>query len=287
MQKITNFDDNDYQRYALIKPPSDYKGDNEKYTRIIIDSKNRDINLFPNPNSYELNFDDEFIDLISAQLIYMNMPFTNYLINKYFNTLNITYNNINYTVILTNGNYADDKFLLHVQAQLDSVIGSGLITISYITATDSYSFTANSASFSFNFIGHVNNLAMLLGFNNNKNYTASGSGPYVLTAPYRRNFNYNNYIIMDIEQFDILKSPDKDLNKSFAIIPQNYINLNLYDNANYIKKFSPPIPRLTKLYVKIYDRFGNPYDFQNQDHHFELLLSSYKQKRKYTNIFAN
>ena len=91
---------------------------------------------------------------------------------------------------------------------------------------------------------------------------------------------------MSIEQFDLLKSIDRDLNKSFAMIPKMYQNLSIADSAKYKKNFSPPIPKLAKLRIKFFDRFGNPYDFQNVDHRFELLITSAKQRRKYGNIFS-
>lgn len=280
---IINYDENEYNKYALIKPP-EFKEDDQKFTRVIVDSRSRDVNLFPLPNNYEIVLEDDINDLISAELVYMDMPFTNYLINNFFNKINIIINNIIYTVILTNGDYDDNAFLTEFQTQLDTVIGSGLITISYITKTDSYSFTSNNP-FLFKFTNYTNTLAMLLGFNKNLDYVASGTGPYTLNSPFKRNFNYNNYIIMEIKQFNVLKSTDTFLDDSFAIISQKFADKNICDQK-YVKYFSPPIPRLIKICIKLCDKFGNPYDFQNQDHHFEILFTSCKQKRKYKNIFT-
>ena len=133
-----------------------------------------------------------------------------------------------------------------------------------------------------------NTLAYLLGFRENKDYTSVsiGGGQYELEAEFKCNFDYNNFVIMDIDQFDILKSIDSELNRTFAIIPKVYNIQNVIDSPQYIKRFSPPIGKLNKIRIRIYDRFGNDYDFQNQDHRFELLLTSFKQQRKYGNIFA-
>ena len=49
----------------------------------------------------------------------------------------------------------------------------------------------------------------------------------------------------------------------------------------------PVRSRLSKLRIKIMDRYGNPYALNNLDHHFELIFESFKQKRKYQNIFFN
>lgn len=284
-QSITNFEDQDYAKYSVIKPPTEYFNDNKKITRVVVDSRVRNASLFPYPNDYEVTFEDDITDVVSAQLIYVDIPFTSYLINKYFNKFIVSINSVDHTITIDTGDYTDATFLTELQAQLDSVLGSGIVTVTYNTKTDTYTFTS-AAPFTLKFNGQTNTLAMLLGFSRYKDYTATGSGPYVVQGEFRRNFNFNNYIIMDIDQFDLLKSVDRDLNKSFAMIPRNYDALNLSDNPSYIKYFSPAIPKMTKLRVHFYDRFGNPYDFQNADHRFEIELTSFKQRRKYASIFA-
>ena len=282
---LTNYEDNDYARYSVIKPPAEFFGDNQKITRLVIDSRVRDVSLFPNPNDYEVPFEDDINDVISAQLVYIDVPFVNYLINKYFNQLLVSIGGTDYTVTLMTGDYTDATLLTELQNQLDVSLGSGTITVVYVARTDSYSFSSVNP-FTFKFVGQQNTLAMLLGFDRSKNYNSSGSGPYTLASSFRRNLNYNNYIIMDMDQFDVLKSIDRDLNRSFAMIPRIYDNLNLSDKPKYVKYFSPTIPRLNKLRVRFYDRYGNPYDFQNQDHRFEIEVKSFKQKRKYGSIFS-
>ena len=284
-QNITNISDDDYNKYGVIKPPQEFFKDNLKYTRIVIDSRVRDPILYPLQNDYYINFEDDITDVISAQLVYIDIPFSKYLINQYFNSLNITYNGNTYNVVLPTGDYTDASFLTAMQGALNTTIGTGAITITYNALLDNYTFTSTN-NFGFNFQSQKNSLGMLLGFNINKNYVATSGANYVLNSEFRRNFKYNNYIIFDIDQFDLLKSADSSLNKSYATIPDNYDSLNISDNPQYIKIFSPPIPRLLKLHLQFSDRFGNPYDFQNQDHRFEILLTSFKQKRKYGNIFS-
>lgn len=293
MQKyeITNVDDNDYLKYGVIKPPEEFVKDNNKFTRIVVDSRVRDSSLFPFPNDYYVSFDDDISDVISAQLIYVDIPFTNYLVNKYYNSINVTYrgddiNNITKTIIVDTGNYTSTTLVIALQNALNVSFGDGEIVVSYNDILDNYIFSSLHY-FSFNFDGQINSLAMLLGFNKDINYIAINSSSWILTSEFKKNFSYNNYIILDIEQFDLLKSIDSNLNKSFAMIPINYDALNISDHPQYIKIFSPPIPRMTRLHVQLYDRFGNPYDFQNQDHRFEILLTSFKQRRKYGNIFTH
>lgn len=281
---ISQFNEEDYNKYSIIKPPSDWHGDHEKYTRVIVDSRVRNDN-FPNPNNYEIPFDDDINDVISAQLIYMDLPFSSYLINQYYNKLVFTVSAVDYTITIPTGDYDYSSLKAKINEQLIAA-GLSAITIDVNPLLSSY-FFSSSAPFTLKFQNQTNTIALLLGFKNGTNYVSTGTGPYTIVAPYKYNFNFNNYIIMDIEQFDLLKSSDSILNKSFAVIPKNYDILGLSDNPKYIKRFSPPIAKLNKLRIRFYDRFGNDYDFQNMDHRFEILITSHKQRRRYGNIFAN
>lgn len=283
---IQDITDDEYNKYSVIKPPDEFFGDYEKYTRVVIDSRIRDQNLYPNANNYEIPFDDDINDVITAELIYIDIPFTVYLINQYFNKLFINYNGSDYIITIDTGDYDYSTLQVQIQNKLDTILGTNAIIIAYNPKLDSYTFTSTHP-FTFNFQNQINTIGTIIGFKINKNYIASGTGPYTLNSEFRRNFEYNNYIIMDIDQFDLLKSIDRDLNKTFAVIPKNYDVLSLSDNPKYIKKFSPPIGRMTKIRIHLYDRFGNEYDCQNKDHRFELLLKSHKQRRKYGNIFSN
>lgn len=284
---IKNITDEEYDKYSVIKPPPEYVGDVEKYTRVIIDSRVRNTNLFPNPNDYEVPFEDDINDVITAELLYIDIKFTAYTINQYFNKLVINYGGTDHNIILDTGDYDNTTLKAEIQSKMDTALGSGVVTISDLTKRGGYTFTSASV-FTLKFAQQTNTIGLLLGFRDTKDYLASGTGPYTVDSEFRKNFEYNNYIIMDIEQFDLLKSIDKNLNKTFAIISNNNVNIaNFSDSTNYIKKFSPPIPRLNKLRIRLYDRFGNNYDCQNMDHRFELSIKSHRQHRRYGNIFAN
>lgn len=267
-------------KHAIIKPPEMPFVDT-RYTRLVIDSMNRDTNTYPNPNDYYFVFDDDVNDVVSAKLVSIDIPFSTYTINMHFNTLWVSVNNgAETSVALTQGLYEKAALASMMQTQLVSAFPSASFTVTYDTLLDKFQFSANT-SFSFNFKGKQNSLDPLLGFAK-KLYTSSGN---TLTAPFRCNLNYNNYIIMCIDQFDNNKSNAKPLNKSFAVFSKDY-NLSVGDEPNIMKKFSPPMARLAKLHLTFFDRFGNLYDFQNMDHRIEILLQSYKQRGKYNNIFG-
>lgn len=288
MNNITTITDADYRKYSIIKPPErkdiDLKN-SVKTERLVIDSKFRDKTLFPNPNNYEIKFEDDINDVIKAKLIYFDGPMSNYLINQYFNSFVINTASTDYTITLNSGNYTESQLIAQIQTKLDAAIGTGIINSTYNANSDHFIFTSSQV-FTLKFIGVEHSIHMILGFEL-KNYTSVNvSGTQTIEAVYRKNFNYNNYIIMNIDNFDLLKSINRDLNKSFAIICKQYQTLAVTDLPRYIKYFNPPIPRLVKLKVSFFDSYGNPYDFQGMDHRFELELDVFKQRRYYQDIFT-
>lgn len=281
--------DDEYIQNAIIPPPQELAATEpkHKYTRIVIDSKDRDITLFPDPNKYEIRFDDDIDDVVSAQLLSIDIPLSSYMINKFFCEFDVTISGNMSTVVLDEGDYTATSLATMVQSKLNAI--SNNFEVTYDEIKDNYIFKSQ-VPFSISFVNQTNSLHQLFGFKKDTyTSTATGTVPYtnVVKSLYRRNFKFNNYIIMNIEQFDINKSNSNLIQKSFAIIIDNYSNVNLGDEPKIIKTFSPPVPRLAKIRISFKDRYGNPYDFQNMDHRLELLFTSYKQKRKYQNIFFN
>lgn len=289
---ILEYTDKEYYHNAVIKPNFDdtFLENNTKYTRMIIDSKDRDQTLFPDPNKYEIVFDDDINDVISAQLLnlYVDMSST-YLVNKYFNTLRFTVSSTNYNCVLNIGNYTESTLATEIETRMNALIAANFKVI-YSTTLDKYIICSKLAfSMDFNF---DNSLASMLGFikktyNSVSDASYDPTYPNVIVAPYRKNFDFNNYYVMYIEQFDLNKNANKNLNKSFAIIGNNYEIMNISDDPKIIKYFNPPINKLNKLRVSFYDRYGNPADFQNTDHRYEIMFKSFKQGRKYGHILKD
>lgn len=277
-----------FYKNALIPPPEE-KSEVIKYTRIAIDSKDRDKSLFPNANKYEIRLSNEIIDVISAKLINADIPLSMYLINQYFDTLYVQFGSTRYAVKLDHGDYTEAQLATALTDSINTTIGAAYVNVSYNARKDNFTF-ASSQPFSLVFDEGLGNLAVLLGFNK-KTYasTTGGSSPYtnVINGEFRKNFNYNNYIIMYIDHFDAYQSPSNDVDRCFAIIPAVYERLSISDKNDLLKIFSPPVPRMTKLIISFFDRYGNPYDFNNIDHRFELLIKSHKQPRKYNQIFSD
>lgn len=288
---ITNITEKDFYNNSVIEPPKEFMfyENNKKYTRIVVDSKDRNKSLFPNPNQYEVVLDDDINDVVSAQLVSADVPFTSYLINDIFNQLNVTIDGTTSIVTLTTGDYSPTELASHLQTKLNT-LSSNNFTVSYDVAKDNFRFRSKNP-FILDF-SNKNSLSMLLGFDNNTSYSSSISSELdafvnVVQSPFRKNFHYNKYIYLVIDQFDLNKGNAKPINKSFAALTEQYTALSINDKPKIVKYFSPTIPRLNKIKISFYDRFGNKYDFQNQDHRLEFMFTSFKQKSKYQNIFGS
>lgn len=280
----------DYVHAAIIPPPetNDHEKD-VKYTRIVIDSKDRETHLFPDPNNYEVRFDDDIDDVLSVQLLSIDVPMSTYMINKHFDKLTVITpdNNTTQQISLDHGDYTASS----LATMLSNVLDSNTYQVEYNPIKDNFVFKSRT-NFSITF-PEKNSIHQILGFHK-KQYDSlvdatipDGEYKYYIKSEFRKNFKYNNYLVLNIDQFDVNKSNSNTLHKTFAVIVDNYCNLNLADTPKIIKNFTPPIPRLSKIKISFDDRFGNPYDFQNMDHRIELLFTSHKQKRKYQNIFIN
>jgi hypothetical protein len=287
------------EKNAIIRPPSTAVLDpNDRAVhQIFVDSRYRDKSLFPRPDCYEISLHDDVSDVISASLMYASVPFTAYLISEHNrNIIVLDPSGAEHRVQLDVGDFSDDDLLSHIQARMDaSSLGAGFATVAYNKTRDNYTFASSAGAFALRFASGRGTAHELLGFDEGDYPSNSDAPPFSVTSPFRRNREHHlDYIMLAIDEFRLLKSgADARVEKCFALIPRNATGRDGESSFNtgserisYTKYFSPTIPRLTKLRVNFYDKYGNPYDFQNVDHHFEIQLTCYKQQRKYQSIFT-
>lgn len=291
MDKIIFNDTNTYFNKALIKPPTDPNQDfslfeKSKYTRTFIDSFTRNKTLYPKPNNYEIELIEDINDVISAELGSVRMPKTNYIINSNFNTLHFNLNGTDYISTIPTGSYTESTLASAIQTTLNATVGSAAFTVTFMPGPNTIKFETPLIlpfvlSMTVDKSPINNNLAPLLGFNYDT-YSSTVIGSYnTITSPFPVNINYNDYIVMYISQFDSIKSSYSVFDRSFAIISNDsYTSNNIADTPKIMKVFNPPLARLLKIKVKFLDKYGNFYDFNNQDHRFELFFKSYKQRLK-------
>ena len=270
----------DYEGNALIKPPfeqlKNIRDTTRKTTRIVIDSRDRDMALYPNPASYCIDLQDDIEEVTSAELCVAKINLCAYNISSINNT--IVLNSTTYTV--TPGDYNATT----LQTALNDLLGNDGYYVAYNAIFDKYTI---SSSFAFT-LQSTTTMSKVLGYVTLRAYPAvfnSGTNTYTLTSPYRLNFKENEYIVLNIDQLTLNNSINPILHKSFAIIHKNFLDTNYNQIVQKtIKYLNPPIARAHKLKICFRDYYGNLYDFQNQDHVLEIVFESHKHLSRYGGI---
>ena len=278
-----------YEENAIIIPPKINTKDIpiRKY-KYIIDSRDRNKNLYPDPAKYVIKLDEGLTDVVSAELILTDFKFNNYNVNTHNNVLHT--DSQDYTIPL--GTYDG----VSIASTLTSLIPQMTVTFNDISSKLTFLSSINM-EFRFkndeqgrydldNFVNEYPNKSVgkLLGFSID-NYILTANTP--LEAPYMIDLETETYIIMYMQQAKMYQSKNNKAHNAFAIINKMENNSNglvMYNN-NVMKSFNPAIANLSNLVFKFCDYKGNLYDFQNREHRFEIVFTCFKQTRCYNEIF--
>jgi hypothetical protein len=267
----------DMLKRAVI-PPEDAADEGPmKQTRIVIDSRDRDTVLYPNPNQYVVVLPDDIPLVTDVALQSAWFPFSapqiNATNNKFaFRMLPGGAWNI---VTIPPGDYDSQDGNTVFQTELNRLVPGGGFEVTVNPVTDTYVFQHDTNNFEFDFSNANFTAKKPLGFGS-RVYTSQNR---MLMAPFRRDLNeYNRYVILDLDAIDPLVSANEAINRSFAVLYKHKIQAGLDHSST--KHFSIPIAKLSKFNVSIIDRNGNPYDSQNQDHVIELLVTHHPSTRK-------
>jgi hypothetical protein len=274
--KILDASTFDFSQSALIKPPFQQPTNKEvasRSTRVVIDSRDRDEVAYPYPHTYVVQIESEIEEVISADIIAIDVPLSRYFIHEHNNSLTC-----NGTVVtLDVGNFNNTTLGTNFANAL-SIATSSTFTIVYDDIKDKYTIS-NASEFTLCF--DVTN-AKIFGYSHTIAYQSTSGN---LTSPYRIDLSGDKFIICNIEMMNINNSANRFVNQSTVVVNRGDVYNNTKNLTIPIKKvFNPPIARLTKLKVKFVDFFGNNYDFQNQDHRIELMFDSRRQLSRYTNF---
>lgn len=299
-KSVINYKEFNFTDSAVIKPVANQEqNENRKFTRVVVDSRDRNLKHFPNAAHYEIPLPDEIEDVVAAEVQIVHMPLAAYMVDANNNTLVVsTSASLNpVTVVMPVGDYTPSTFAATLQ---DAATDAGLtLTIAYEIEKDYFKFEM-SQPFSFlfkgpdiNFSSSTNDgqstttyrkgcIARLAGFGP-KSYSSAlnSSGKHQLYSEFRKNFTDNRYVVMHIEQISLNHSINPTLHKSFALIPPKASDLNMCQPFQLRKSLSPPIAKLARLKLTFRNYYGELYDFQNQDHRFDIIFESFQNPRRY------
>ncbi len=304
--KILNHENFDFENSSIIRPDTSRDLDRERsvqkrVTIFTVDSRMREKEHYPTPAKYVIPIEDTIPDVLTAEIVSAHIPFKTYLVNKNNASFEVKSDdpvvNIPVTKItLEFGDYTAAELAQEVKRAFNKTMIEASISmdfkVEYNGHQDKFVFYS-SVPLTFLFERQTlkqkpYNSGKMLGFEM-KSYVFEKDGspkhtsmPYVLKAPYRKNFSEQSYLLLKIGGFHIEKSEDKALFRTFALIPENKGDLNIVaHNHAIVKTFNPPLATLSRLQITFVDQNGELADFQNHDHYFTLKLESYKHTRKY------
>lgn len=277
-----------YYDNAVIKTPREYDFRN---VRLVLDSRERNMILFPNPNKYEVNLVDAIPNVGRIRLVSSTFPFSAYLINGNNNIVYFRIGNVQYTATVEIGDYSGGDDLATAISLAMGTVSDNLFVVKYLPRTDNFRikcevaftlmFKGNAYTHSFNqntdYAYKQGSVGPVIGFGIKDYPSALVQGFHVVQSEFRKNFNLDNGLIVNIEMCNLNKSTAMAIDESFAIISkagQNLGQTQLYDGYQIEKRFTPSLKRISKLKLSITDYFGNPYDFQNQNHRMEFVFRS-------------
>ena len=118
---LTNEQDTYFKDHALIKPPEISASDIPKrYHRYVIDSRDRNLHHYINPNKYTIKLSEDVHDVQSVELISFDVPFTEYLINDNNNTFHYSIDGVVKTIKISTGDYSSrDDFIQQLNTSSD------------------------------------------------------------------------------------------------------------------------------------------------------------------------
>jgi hypothetical protein len=273
---------------ALIPEPSAYKKP-KRVIRLVVDSRERNATLFPSPNSYEVNVLEDVQNVEMLSLLTADFPFDPYTIGMYNNALYVAYAGQVFTVSVEIGNYEPVELANAMQNAVNAAVGAPDFVVAYSALKDNFVFRCKNA-FGLVFRGNTftssynnapdtaycgNSIGKRIGFGIHNYLSAvQNTGDAfgnVISSEFKKDFVTQEYAILNIDAFELNKSTASSLQNSFAVVTKRCEN-PFYGLEHANKTFKPNLGKLSKLRVKVTDFHGNPFDFQNKDHRFELLL---------------
>lgn len=250
-------------------------------TYFVIDSRDRNLSVYPLANHYEISLDEAVHDVVSLKLLVTDVPFVSYLISP---ANNVIMTNINGGATLratvATGDYpAAADLATAVLAALQSTTTSNTFNTMYLAPTDNIRVTCN-APFTLTF-PKTGSIALEMGFAAGTVGMASvpSNNTNTITPPFRRNLHLNPSVILSIYPASVNTSITETVNQSFAIVNKNRSVLSAAGDRFPQKIFNPPIARFSRFMVDFTNYDGSHVDFQNHEHRIELLLLSLRSAK--------
>ncbi len=271
---------------TLIPPPQElseyYNINQQSITQteyIIIDSRERDLEAFPNPNKYRAIFGKDYHNVTQLELVTAELPSSEYNVNQGNNIIYFQENTSGaiLTATITPGNYTISTLKTVVESTMNSASASGA---SFVLDISSYSRQSKvalssdlggSSEFFKLFFDRDSSLNDILGF---RPIVYSGQSSYQSERMY--NLSGEQYLILHLDTIRNIQGDNNFIQNGFCKVPLDTTKLAQFfsSNTNYtaLKKFQTPLNSLGSLDIS-WTTFKGLYDFNGLDHCLTFKIS--------------
>ena len=126
----------------VIKPPDKVVTHGNIVAKLVVDSRDRDIIKYKDPNNYKIEFNEEYKDVISVALIYAQIPNSYYNIYSSYKDSNLVKGNSNLYLsiglsllqkfVIPDGRYTEESLLDTLNGKYGNIINEDGVKFSFI-----------------------------------------------------------------------------------------------------------------------------------------------------------
>jgi hypothetical protein len=278
----------------LVDETYKYNNNFLKTYHLVIDSRDRNTDSYPNNYNYQIDLDRTYTDIVSVELVSANIPKTEYLINSSNNLLHFNDDGTDYIATIEEGNYTISELTTAIKTAMDAT-GTSTFTVSSSSTTNKITILSSGSTFSLLFNGGSetynettrtkypeSSIAPIIGFSK-----ADTSGALTYTGDNQYNLNGPTYILLDITEFQNLNGVNnKTISNSFAKIMLDTEQSGykyFKSQSDYIakKEFSPLLAKLAQMNIKFKNYDDSFYDFGNLPHSLYFKITTLNQNQGY------
>ena len=310
--KIIPSADTNYNDF-VIKPPDKNVTSGRISNRLIIDSRDRDLQKYPDPNNYVIHLNNKLRDAVSIELVRGCIPKSQYNINISNNKLHYSFDLCTIDCIeIPPGNYPKENLGDGSSLDLINTInemfiqkhGDPSLKIKYDPLTNKIK-VKNTTPDNFMLVFLHRDLYKKCSntiSNKPPTYIDNSIGSVIgfppsiitfidnittITAPNVVNLGSCQYIILNIPELHRLEAQKASLIDAYTIIPFKcdsncaIINASTSPNLCDAKYYNPPMGKLSKLTIQFKNYDGSYYDFNGMDHFLDFKIVCLNQSTKY------
>ncbi len=295
------------RQFKTLQPePEELKQyyENEKYDLyfqeyIVVDSRDRNHDDYPNPNNYRVDLERDIHDVISIQLVSAEVPKSEYTINTsnnliYFQETNAQVSGETFlTATLDVGNYTITELKTEIENKMDAV-GTANYTVTIDNKTNTVNISSDLSGVDlFNLLFQGDN--EIHGNNNNprSSYRENSIGPVIgfsrtdlsgasnYTGQFQYNLGGERYVMLHLQNIPMIEGISDGVQNAYHKITLNTTtNTQYYQEGDYkiLKKLNTPIKRLNELEVSFRNYNNDLYDFHGLEHSLTFKVTSLKGK---------